>query len=147
MILEEPSPQLSDGRRADHVDSLGSSGLAIVATIIVFSIAKVSARAIQPPWNQRRERRRKRDQLKRLFESLAREERAVVKGFVCHGGSVVAQDEIGRSMLFSGVGIRSLINRDLLQVSYVGEDPDACLYALDTELFDYAQTVLDDIPF
>ncbi|MYC67249.1 MAG: hypothetical protein F4X12_13040 [Acidobacteriia bacterium] len=127
--------------------SQGSLGLAIVVTIIVFSIAKISARAIQSPWNQRRERRHKRDQLKRLFENLAREERTVVKGFVCHGGSVVTSNEVSCSKLFPGVGIRSLINRDILQVSYVGEDPDACLYALDTELFDYAQTVLDDIPF
>ena len=115
-------------------------------TIIVFPIGRILASAIHSHWNQSRERNRSMEQLKDLVDTLGREERAVIQAFVWHGGSVITWGECNRSPHFSPAGIESLINRDLMHAS-VTADGMTETFALDTQLFDYAQKTLPKSPF
>ena len=115
-------------------------------TIIVFPMGRILASAIHSHWNQSRERNRSMDQLKDLFDQFGREERAVIQAFVWHGGSVITWGECNRSPHFSAAGIESLINRDLMHAS-VTADAMTETFALDTQLFDYAQKTLPKSPF
>ena len=85
-------------------------------------------------------------ELKDLFDQLGWEERAVIQAFVWHGGSVITWGECNRSPQLSTAGIESLINRNLVHTS-VTADGMTETFALDTQLFDYAQKVLPKSPF
>ena len=126
----------------------GDGVIAAFVTIIVFPIARILGAAIHSRWKQSQ------DPMKGLFESLGSEEKAVVRGFVSHGGTVMTWREADRSNPVSGAGIESLIARDLMHTS-VRADGMRETFVLDAQLFDYAQKVLpddpiddsDDIPF
>ena len=120
--------------------------VAAFATIIVFPVARILASATHSHLAQSRKRRYGSDQIKELFGSLGREERDVVQAFVWHGGSVITWGQFNASPDFSSVGIESLIGRKLAHVT-VTADGMTEAFALDTQLFDYAQTVLPDVPF
>ena len=116
------------------------------SAIITFPIVRLSASALHSRWNRLRERDRSRGQLKDLLDSLGSEEKAVVQAFVWHGGSVITWGQCNQSPHFSAAGIESLINRDLMHAS-VTADGMTETFVLDTQLFDYAQTVLPNEPF
>ena len=116
------------------------------SAIIAFPIVRISVSAIHFRWNRSRERDRSRGQLKDLLDSLGSEEKAVVQAFVWHGGSVITWGQCNQSPHFSAAGIESLINRDLMHAS-VTADGMTETFVLDTQLFDYAQTVLPNEPF
>ena len=116
------------------------------SAIITFPIVRLSASALHSRWNRLRERDRSRGQLKDLLDSLGFEEKAVVQAFVWHGGSVITWGQCNQSPHFSAAGIESLINRDLMHAS-VTADGMTETFVLDTQLFDYAQTVLPNEPF
>ena len=120
--------------------------IAFFVAIIVFPIARILASTFHSHWRLSRKRTYSRDQVKKFFEKLGSEERTVVEAFVYHGGSVVTWDECNRSQHFSAAGIESLISRGLIHVT-VTADGMTEAFALDTKLFDYAQTVVTDIPF
>ncbi len=75
--------------------------------MITFPIVKVLASAAHSYWNRSRERSRTKRELKELFDKLGHEERAVVQGFVSHGGSVITWSETNLAP-FSRAGIESL---------------------------------------
>ncbi len=126
----------------------GDGVVAAFVTIIAFPVAKILVSVIHSRWKQSQ------SPMKELFESLGSEEKAAVRGFVSHGGSVMTWGEVNRSMSISSVGIESLIARDLMHPSVMADGMTET-FVLDTQLFGYAQKVLpdepvddfDDIPF
>lgn len=126
----------------------GDGVVAAFVTIIVFPVAKILGSAIHSRWKQSQ------SPMKELFETLGSEEKAVVRGFVSHGGSVMTWSEVNGSNSVSSAGIESLIARDLMR-SDVMADGMRETFVLDSQLFSYAQKVLpdepiddsDDIPF
>ena len=117
------------------------------SAIVAFPIVRISASAIHSPrWNCSREHARSRGQLKELLDGLGSEEKAVVQAFVWHGGSDITWGQCNQSPHFSVAGIESLINRDLMHPS-VTTDGMTETFVLDTQLFDYAKTVLPNEPF
>ena len=116
------------------------------SAIIAFPIVRLSASALHSRWSRSRERNRSRAQLKNLLDSLGSEEKIVVQAFVWHGGSVITWRECNASSHFSAAGIESLINRDLIRPSVMADGMTET-FVLDTQLFDYAQTVLPSEPF
>ena len=114
--------------------------------IIVFPVGRVLATATHSHWVQSRKRSYSREQIKELFENLGREEKDVVQAFVWHGGKSITWDECDRSPHFSSTGIDSLVSRDLIHATVTGDGMrDA--FVLDTQLFEYAQSVLPNVPF
>ena len=98
------------------------------------------------PIRKRLQQWRRKRRMKALFESLGRVERTVVEDFVHWGGCVIeCKDSFDRSD-FSGSGIESLASRGLLQYDTTA-DGYRETYALDKDLYDYARTVVDEIPF
>ena len=120
--------------------------VAVFVTIIVFPVGKILASTIESYWIQSRERSYSRGQIKELFKNLGSKEKAVVQAFVWHGGSVITWRECNELSYFSAAGIESLINRDLMHAT-VTADGMTEAFALDTQLFDYAQTLLPNDPF
>lgn len=116
------------------------------SAIIAFPIVRISASAVHSRWNRSRERDRSRGELKDLLDSLGSEERAVIQAFVWHGGSVITWRQCNQSPHFTADGIESLINRDLIHVSAMADGMTET-FVLDTQLFDYARTVLPNEPF
>lgn len=90
--------------------------------------------------------------MKSLFESLGDAERTVVEGFVHSGGCALPYSTSypRHNDQFPANGIESLISRELLYGS-IAADGQHELLVLDSDLFDYARTVLpdvaDDVPF
>ncbi len=125
---------------------LDDSVTAAFAALIAFPLVKIVAAPIRSRWIRSQERRRSQDAIRDLFDSLGSEERAVVQAFVWHGGVAVAWGESDRFGQFSVTGVESLSNRGLLRSSFT-EDGMAETFVLDTELFDYARTVLPAVPF
>lgn len=120
--------------------------LGCVVVIIVFPVATIVATALHASWKQSRGRRRSRDKMKKLFENLGGEEEAAIQQCVFRGTSVIRLVEINNSQDLTYEGFESLINRDLAQLTSTALGvKDA--YALDTELFNYAQTALPKLPF
>ena len=119
--------------------------IAVFSAIIIFPVIKIVATSIHSHWVRSRQRTYSREQMAELFEKLSSEEQAVVQAFVRHGGSVVTWGEVNRSPHFSAPGIESLVNRSLVQ-STVTVDGMTEAFALDTELFDYAQAALPNKP-
>ena len=114
--------------------------------IIFFPAARILVSALHSYWSQSRKRSDDIVQMEELFEKLGSEEKAVIQAFVWHGGSVIAWRECNKSPEFSAVGIESLINRGLMHAT-VTADGMSEAFALDTRLFDHAQTVLPSVPF
>ena len=117
-----------------------------VVVVIVFPVATIVATALHAVWEQSRERRRSKDRMKRLFENLAGEERAVIQQCVLRGTSVIRIVEIDNSRALTYEGFESLINRDLARLTSTALGVDDA-YALDSELFSYAQAVAPNMPF
>ena len=118
---------------------------AVFAAVIAFPLVKIVSGSIRTRWNRSQERRRTRDEMKELFDSLGSEERIVVQAFVRHGGVAITWQECNRSEQFSAAGIESLSNRGMLHPS-VTQDGMRETFVLDTELFDYARRALPDGP-
>ena len=114
--------------------------------IIVFPVGRILASKIHSRWVQWREERNGRDQLKELFDNLGHEEKGVVQAFVWRGGKVMTWGEANRSSYCSTSGIESLISRELIHVS-ITADGTRESFVLDTQLFEYAQSALPDVPF
>ena len=66
---------------------------AVFAAVIAFPLVKIVSGSIRTRWNRSQERRRTRDEIKRLFDSLGSEERIVVQAFVRQGGVVITWQE------------------------------------------------------
>ena len=120
--------------------------VAAFVAIIVFPVCRIAASAAHSRWARARERRRTDAQIEDLFKSLGSEERATVQAFVWHGGSVMTWGECNRSGHVSVAGIESLLNRGLVHMTMTA-DLGSETFALDTQLFDYAQKVLPSQPF
>ena len=114
--------------------------------IIVFPVGRILASAVHSHWVQSRQQSHSKDQVKELFDNLGREEQDVVQAFVWHGGKFITWSESNRSSYFSSSGIDSLISRDLIHVSVTAYGMREA-FVLDTELFEYAQSVLPNFPF
>ena len=114
--------------------------------IIVFPVCRILASAVHSHWVQSRQQSHSKDQVKELFDNLGREEQDVVQAFVWHGGKFITWSESNRSSYFSSSGIDSLISRDLIHVSVTAYGMREA-FVLDTELFEYAQSVLPNFPF
>ena len=119
--------------------------VAVFVAIIMFPVSRISASAIHSRWSQSRQRSDDRGNIEEFLEKLGSEEKAVVQAFVRHGGSVITWGEFNRSPQFTQPGIESLINRGLVHTT-VTADGMTEAFALDTKLFDYAQTVLPNEP-
>ena len=114
--------------------------------IIAFPVGKLLASAICSRWAQLRNERRSKDQIKELFDNLGREEKDVIQAFVWHGGTTVRWAEVDKSPHFSSAGIDSLISRDLIHTS-ITADGARDTFVLDSQLFEYAQSVLPETLF
>ena len=130
----------------DRFPIWAASIVGCIVVIIVFLIAKILATATHARWDRWRDCRRSRDKMKRLLESLGGEEKAAIQECVFRGTSVVRLVEIEHSRELTYAGFESLINRDLARLTSTALGAEDA-YALDTELFDYTQTVLPKIPF
>ena len=120
--------------------------IAACVAAIVFPVGKILASAIRSRWDQLRKERQSKGQIKELFDNLGREEKDVIQAFVWHGGTTVRWAEAERSPHFSAAGIDSLISRDLIRTS-ITVDGARETFVLDSQLFEYAQSVLPDQPF
>ena len=114
--------------------------------VIAFVLVKVVVSEARSHWNVGRERKRSRDERRKLFNSLSREEKAVVQVFVWHGGSVMTWGECEQWPQCSHAGVESLINRGRMH-SGVTADGMTETFVLDTELFDCAREFLPEFPF
>ncbi len=83
--------------------------------------------------------------MKAIFDNLGHEERAVVEAFVHSGGCAIDQDSYAKRG-FSRNGIESLASRGHLRHSTTAAGYRE-KYVLDEDLFDYARTVVEEIPF
>ena len=83
--------------------------------------------------------------MKKLFENLRGEEKAAIQQCVFRGTSVIRHVEIDHSQALTYDGFESLINRDLARLTSTALGVEDA-YALDTELFNYAQTALPKTP-
>ena len=119
--------------------------LAVFVGIIVFPVGRILASAVHSHWAQSREQNSSRDRTKELFDNLGREERQVIQAFVWQGGTFVTWSEVNRSQHFRSSGIDSLVSRDLIHMS-VTADGMREAFVLDSELFEYAQSVLPNDP-
>lgn len=120
--------------------------IAAFAAIIAFPIGRIGASAVHSVIAQSRERKHDIERLRETLKNLGTEEKSVVQGFVWHGGSVMTWREFNKLPYMSAAGIESLLNRDLASMS-VTADGMTETFLLDTQLFDYAQTVLPKEPF
>ena len=119
--------------------------VAVFGAIIIFPVTNIVATSIHSHWVRSRQRIYSKEQMAELFENLGSEEQAVVQAFARHGGSVVTWREVNKSPHFSPPGIESLVHRGLVQPT-VTADGMTEAFALDTELFDYAQAALPNEP-
>ena len=120
--------------------------VAACVAAIVFPVGKILASAIHSRWDQLRREKQSKDQIKELFDNLGREEKDVIQAFVWHGGTTVRWAEVDKSPHFSSAGIDSLISRDLIHPS-ITADGARDTFVLDSQLFEYARSVLPDVPF
>ena len=114
--------------------------------IIVFPVGKIGASAFHSHRVQTREKTRGRERMSDLLENLGREEKAVVQEFVWHGSKFVSMQESHELPNFASDGIDSLVSRKLVSVTGYSEGTREG-YVLDTEMFEYAQSVLPNDPF
>ena len=119
--------------------------IACFVAIIVFPVSKIVVSTIHSRVIESRKRGHSKD-IKDLFEKLSHEEKQVVQAFVWHGGCVMTWRESNESPNISVAGIESLINRGLVHTTVTADGMQET-FVLDTELFDYAQTVLSNVPF
>ena len=117
--------------------------LAAFVSIIVFPIVRILASTIESYCIKLREQKNNQEQIKKLYDNLGMEERAVVEEFVLLGGNVLTWEQCNESRKISITGVESLINRGMLHRT-VTADGMTEAFALDTELFDYAQTVFSN---
>ena len=81
----------------DHVSALWRLGGLGICCRYRVSIARIAASSFHSHWNRTREQTRGIDKWRDLFDGLGSEEKAVVHGFVRHGGSVMTWREFNRS--------------------------------------------------
>lgn len=120
--------------------------VAACAGAIVFPVGKILASAVRSRWAQLRKERLSKEQIKELFDNLGREEKDVIQAFVWHGGTTVRWAEVDKSPHFSSAGIDSLISRDLIHTG-ITADGARDTFVLDSQLFEYAQSELPELPF
>ena len=147
----------SDFGRSIATTAAGAAGLAsylhwndwIVTAcigIIVFPVGRILASAIRSHWIQSREQSYSKDRMKELFENLGREEKDVVQAFVWHGSTFITWTQTNGSPEFASSGIESLVSRKLINPSVTAHGMQEA-FVLDTQLFEYAQSVLPNHPF
>ena len=119
--------------------------IACFVAIIIFPVSKIVTSTIHSRLIESRKYGHSKE-IRGLFEKLSHEEKQVVQAFVWHGGSVMTWGESNESPSISVAGIESLINRDLIHTTVTADGMHET-FVLDTELFDYAQTVLPKAPF
>ena len=119
--------------------------IACFVAVIVFPVSRIVASTIHSRLIESRKHDHSKE-IKDLFEKLSHEERQVVQAFVWHGGCVMTWSECNESPSISVAGIESLINRDQIHTT-VTADGIRETFVLNTELFDYARTVLPNFPF
>ena len=115
--------------------------VAALVGITIFPIAKIAASAFHANWSRTRRRSDDRAELEQMLERVGFEERRVLQAFVWHGASVMSWKECN-TWEVSRSAIDSLIERGVARVT---DDTDGI--ALDTKLFDYAQSTLEKSPF
>ena len=84
--------------------------------------------------------------MRKLFEILGGDEKAVIQQCVFRGTSVIRHVEIDHSQALTYEGFESLVNGNLARLTSTALGIEDA-YALDPELFNYAQTVLPRTPF
>ena len=119
--------------------------IACFVAIIVFPVSKILTSTIHSSLIESRKHGYSKE-IKNLFEKLGHEEQQVVQAFVWHGGCTMTWSECNESSSITSAGIESLISRDLLYTSVTADSAQET-FVLNTELFDYAQTVLSKVPF
>ena len=119
--------------------------IACFVAIILFPVSKIVASTIHSRLIESRKPGHSKE-IKDLFEKLSHEEKQVVQAFVWHGGCPITWRECNKSPSISAAGIESLINRDLMHTTVTADGMQET-FVLNTELFDYAQTVPSDVPF
>ena len=151
-FLEEKDPvraitlgvALGVGLTAYHfLDDCVMGAGAFLATFLVGWGSAEPARKRLQQWSQKRRTRRG---MKALFASLGYQERRVVEDFVHWGGYVIECKDSYATSAFPGSGIESLASRGLLRYDMT-VDGYRETYVLDKDLYDYARTVVDEIPF
>ena len=113
------------------------------ALIVAFPIARIVASVLHTRYLKLRQSSENRDETKELFERLSHEEQSVIRAFVRHGGCTVTWNQVNRSQDFTATGIESLTTRDLVHSSVMADGMTET-FVLNTDLFDYANTVFDD---
>lgn len=110
---------------------------------VAFPVCWVAAEPVRARLLKWSQKRRQRQQMKSLFESLGDSERTVVEGFVHIGGCVLPYSGSypRNDDQFPANGIESLMSRELLYAS-IAADGQHEIFVLDSDLFDYARTVV-----
>lgn len=119
--------------------------IACFVAIIVFPVSKILTSTIHSSLIESRKHGHSKE-IKGWFEKLSHEEKQVVQAFVWHGGCVMTWRECNESPSITVAGIESLINRDLIHTTVTADGMHET-FVLNTELFDYAQTILPKVPF
>lgn len=119
--------------------------IACFVAIIVFPVSKIMTSTIHSRLIEARKYGHSKE-IKDLFEKLSHEEKQVVQAFVWHGGCAMTWSECEKYSSSTRAGIESLIKRDQVYESVTADGLQET-FVLNTELFDYAQTVLPNFPF
>ncbi len=122
------------------------SVIAFFGLVITFPLFRLLANSIHKTWETARIKKARSKDLKTAFSRFSTEETDVLKQFVKHGGCVLSFSTIRRQNIYlPDTGVRSLIQRGILENTSLPPDYITEGLVLDEEIFNKAMDLYSEI--
>lgn len=116
--------------------------ISLFSLVIAFPIFRLIASALRSKWEIKSTEKKKTKEIKGYFNNFSVEELEVIREFVRHGGCVLSFRTIdGQNISLPDTGVNSLMQRGVLEITFLPPDCVTEGMILDIEVFDMAQNI------